>query len=536
MEPRKKDGPLLELIPKGQLSARQKALLPAKYRGRLPMHRWLREPTHLDDIDWESYGNVAIWFDNGTIMCLYRAGTFHEEHSACFMISHVDDLDKYFLECVIHGETEASIVETVAFLWTLKQYQESKTHLTISEFSVDGVGYTFDFATLQPEQLARMLDANPTRRFFFQTGVWNAERSLVLATRPNAVDLHLTEAGWDDGISFAFEDEGTVFVDALENRKSAFGSLSIDYHGDSIPFSRANFQRLLQLEIFEKLQTGILSKKFALLPFSTKAKALVYTISPDTIQPKDFNSLDIVTKDLHLKVYLGRAGNNWDALSIAFLNRMAVLGHFERFCFLISGRRRFEASKVARVAEALIRAISANPKLTYLNLGDFTYDDPKDCVNWSPHLQNLFKAMEVHKGLRTVVVGRYPREDSFYVWLEQLLSCNRDITVLDRSGNRISNGVSIDNLYALNHFYKGSAELVKESMNVRSWLAGTALVERKLQNFQYTALLFSHHTDMVCDLIQDDAMNDEDSVASQAVQEETELPASIPRDTKRMRT
>lgn len=65
---------------------------------------------------------------------------------------------------------------------------------------------------------------------------------------------------------------------------------------------------------------------------------------------------------------------------------------------------------------------------------------------------------------------------------------------------------------------------------------GTALVESKLENFQYTALLFSHHTDVVCDLIQDADMDDEDSVASQIVPEETELPASIPLDRKSMRT
>jgi hypothetical protein len=92
------------------------------------------------------------------------------------------------LECVIYDETEASITETVTFLWSLKQYPESKTRLVTSQYSIDDQDFVFDFATLQPEQLGRLLDANPTRQFFFQTGVWNTERSLVLATRQHTMD------------------------------------------------------------------------------------------------------------------------------------------------------------------------------------------------------------------------------------------------------------------------------------------------------------------------------------------------------------
>jgi hypothetical protein len=52
-----------------------------------------------------------------------------------------------------------------------------------------------------------------------------------------------------------------VFVDALGKRQTSFGLLSVDFHGDKIPFSRTNFERLIGLEIFEKLKWAFSKKK-----------------------------------------------------------------------------------------------------------------------------------------------------------------------------------------------------------------------------------------------------------------------------------
>jgi hypothetical protein len=62
----------------------------------------------------------------------------------------------------------------------------------------------FDFATLQPEQLAQILDSNPTRALDFPTRKWTAEQSVVLASRP--YPLNLTLGKW-----LTFEDEGKTF-------------------------------------------------------------------------------------------------------------------------------------------------------------------------------------------------------------------------------------------------------------------------------------------------------------------------------------
>ena len=134
-------------------------------------------------------------------------------------------------------------------------------------------------------------------------------------------------------------------------------------------------------------------------------------------------------------------------------------------------------------------------------------------------------AVEGHAGLRSLVVKVHtPTVDSDednsddedsdvddferipfdYLWLERLLSRNRNITVLDASHTRISNGSSIEQLYALNHFYHGSATLVKEqSASLRPLLATTTLVESAAGNLQHTALLLTDHTDTLGELIHD---------------------------------
>ena len=72
------------------------------------------------------------------------------------------------------------------------------------------------FAALAAEQLAHVMDANPTRHYVFQTGKWNAEQFVVLATRSYPLSLSF-------GIGFTFTDGGIAFADALHARKSLFG-------------------------------------------------------------------------------------------------------------------------------------------------------------------------------------------------------------------------------------------------------------------------------------------------------------------------
>lgn len=145
----------------------------------------------------------------------------------CFAIWDVAGKDK--LDCAIFGKTDASIAETATFFWSLKYSEESKVRLETCVYGFsDKREFDFDFAALTAEQLGRILDANPKRHFTFQTGIWRAELSAVLATRSYPLKLTLTKSDAEGG-GFVLEDNGTAFVDALEKRQSSFGSLSIEF-------------------------------------------------------------------------------------------------------------------------------------------------------------------------------------------------------------------------------------------------------------------------------------------------------------------
>ena len=69
------------------------------------------------------------------------------------------------------------------------------------------------------------------------------------------------------------------------------------------------------------------------LPLSAnKVKALDYKIDGNCMQPEDFDSLNIATSDLRLEIDVDDS-DEWSGLLVAFLNRVAELGHFERLSF-----------------------------------------------------------------------------------------------------------------------------------------------------------------------------------------------------------
>ena len=370
------------------------------------------------------------------------------------------------------------------------------------------------------------MDANPTRQLALSTGVWTAQQSVILATRPYRLDLVFCQPpSASASARFEFEDGGTAFVNALEERRSCFGSLCIAiYYAElHMPFSQANLERLFKLEeIFNEFGIRCMYEEGALLPFSAKTQVLDYAICATYIQPQDFDTIHVAAKRLKFALnYLNGDVDNWDVMLISFLNRVAQLGHFESLCFSVryfdeENIERYAFERVARVAEALICAINANPNLRHLDLSKTHH-----FLNWGPHLQNLFKAMEERKGPLAIILSAYPLEDPGYSWLKQLLSRNRNIAVYDRSCNRITDGSTIDKLYALNRLYRASAWLVKESPLVRPWLVGTALVEKGSKNFQRTALLLSDHEDVLCDFIAHHT-NMEECVASQSTLEEAQ--------------
>ena len=512
-------GPLLQLIPRDRLSSRQKALLPKKFTKDLPVYKMLREPTALGEFDWKKLGKIAIWWQNRTV--IFVCGEPFEPlwpRNVSFALLNVGR-DLCTLYGAVYGKSDTAIAETATFFWSLKHWVDVRCALRLGVCIKNGKPNSIlDFAAFQAEQLACILDSNPPRHFAIPTSLLTAKQSVVLATRPYHLQLEL------QGNGFAFKDEGTAFVDALQNRQLSFGLLYLICREYGTPFSPNNLSRLVELEIFDYLSVLWPSKECALAPFSAKARKLEYWVDADHFQIEDFEYLNMRTKDLTLQLFLD-SSVEWDRVLIAFLERVAQLGHFEHLCLSVHNRLEqfqllddpyefeepFDFDKVAPVAEALVRAIADNPKLRKLDLSK------SDCkfLNWEPHLPAISRAMEEHESLREFVVQAEDESDdesdddevesmvkSDYSWLERLLSRNRNIFVINKADNIISAGYKVHKLFVLNHFYNDSASLVKETAPLRSSLVATALVGKAFANFHFTRLLLSHHTDVLRDMMQ----------------------------------
>jgi hypothetical protein len=152
--------------------------------------------------------------DNGTLICLGDAA------NTAFLDRNVQFfLDNQF-EGSIYGKTDAAIAETSTFFWSLQRPGESSRLVTYL-FTLNR-DQNFRLAAVQPQQLARILDSNPARLYFFAGGTWNIEQSVILAAR-SSFKLSLGH------LCNAFDDDGTAFVEAIMNRRSSFGSLSMGF-------------------------------------------------------------------------------------------------------------------------------------------------------------------------------------------------------------------------------------------------------------------------------------------------------------------
>jgi hypothetical protein len=97
------------------------------------------------------------------------------------------------IKCVslLYGKSDSAITETVTFLWSLPYSGDLKTNLTIFSGEERKERPYFDFAALQAEQLANILDANRERCFKLETGIGSVDKSVTLATRTYPLNLNL---------------------------------------------------------------------------------------------------------------------------------------------------------------------------------------------------------------------------------------------------------------------------------------------------------------------------------------------------------
>ncbi|GAX17666.1 hypothetical protein FisN_10Lh370 [Fistulifera solaris] len=496
---------LLQLIPEKELSTEQKRLRPRMFGTFSPLYRLLSgEPTQLYDFGWDNHRNCTIWRDNGTVICIGHC--FYEEyepHGVLFSLYDNAYDEELQLSCGIYGENDAAIAATATFFWSLKHPVETE----LCVLRIHG-RRKFPVTVFEIEQLLQILESNPERHVDLQTGTWSDVQAAVLATRP--LSLRLSNV-------FAWADNGSAFVDALQGRSSPFRSLCIDFDNKDTPFSKENLKRLFELENnkFDWLRMDRLEdEELVLLAFSAKTDYLEYKMDAQDVEPEDFKEINIRAKTLDLTLFLDWV-DNWDELVVAFFHRVAELGHMERLSLSLKymdwrsseepERNEFDT---ASLAQALICLIKGNPNLQHLDVSDILW-----CVDDEPHLPQIFEAMEDHPSLHEVLIEGCKDEsedDGFkysgalgYAALERLLSRNRYIKIFNFQGKRITNGTTIDELYRLNACYVGSLQLITDTLvpDSRFHLVITALVQSTSGRFRATGVLLSHHTDLLCELV-----------------------------------
>lgn len=466
----------------------------------------LRKPNNLQELN-KYKGGVAIWRDNGTLIYVEPSDRSysHDPYRQYEQAFRQRCLSLHFgtngpTLCIV-GRTDDSIAETAAYFMELEEPTEGS-----SFFEVVG-REAFDFSAVPARCLSRICEATPSRSVYLNNVTLSAEQSVVLATTAHPTTL----------LGCVFEDGGAAFVKALRNRQSSFGSLTFD---TSTGLNDKNLKRLFKVETIDQLTLPLLDHdEIGLRALSAKVNFLDYRIGLSSLSCAGFQPLNIVTKRLALVIH-----HNLDdfptQITLWFLRCLADLGHFVelKLRFNFWGN---ESDTPECVVQALVRAILANSNLNILDLSDS--NGSGETLNWGPHLRTILKCLEDHKGIHTFRVDVDDKEEAFgpdYIYLRHLLSRNRNITVTDRNGKAYTDGSLINELYSINPFYCGSADLLVRLPLERPLLVATTLVKSASNEFQRSALLLSDHTDALYELIHSanlSEQNHEDSSSSRAI-------------------
>ncbi|GAX22401.1 hypothetical protein FisN_14Hu014 [Fistulifera solaris] len=451
--------------------------------------RFLRKPVNLEEINKYRHP-LAIWRENNTFTYIRTEGYYDTPKDERGSLS-LEFYGYHFLKLWITGERKHAITETATFFMSLAEKKEERKLLVIPSNRND-----FDFRSARSQFFKRFFEIDPTRELHLEHMILSIEQSVFLTTRSHSVKLSLWSCTVQDGC--------TAFVDHLLSRESSFGSLEFAW---SPAISDGNLQRLFQSDKIEHLKLPRLKTELALLPFSMQLDSLDYRISFESFLEADFQSLNIVAKKLYLDVY-HEGGIIPPECLLSFFRGVAALGHFVELSINIdSDHDEYYFPVPDSVVQELIRAVLANSNMKVFRLC------PESLLfYWEPHSATLLKAFKAHKELTEFALIVHDEELSFgpdFIYLRQLLLHDRKFTVVNPNGPNCFANDSIEDLYSLNHFYNGSANLVAEPLTERSSLVMTTLMEMASEDFQRSSLLLSDHVDVLCELVRFAGLNDE---------------------------
>ncbi|GAX28089.1 hypothetical protein FisN_2Hu090 [Fistulifera solaris] len=481
-------GPLLVEIPSADCKPEQVARW---NQGReTPTFRLLRDPMNLEELN-ELESCVAIWRDNETLTYvapknLFGRSLFEAKEDSLFIPFY--DIE---LKLEIVGKADYAIAETAAyFVGLTDSTKTSASQVALYYNSLKN--NELDFIAAGSHCFSQVLRLPSSELSLFNLTL-SPSQSETLAEESHPVQVSF--------LNCVLEDGGTSLINALEHRQSKFGSLGID---ERTTLTDENLDRLLQLDVIDHLSLPLLDpEERALRAFAVQVESLKYAIWLPTLLKADFQSFQVVAKKLDLNIEYGGETIPTEA-TLSFLQRLATLGHFEelRLAFYLDG----DTVAPECLYEAIMHVALANSNLKVLDLTDSYLD-------WGLRMEMVFESLQDHKGLSQIKVSVEDEEHTFgpdFVFLRQFLSRNRNVIVTDASGCVFTDEESIDELYALNRFYQGSSALLMDPPLERLSLVATTLLEAALSDFQRSALLFSNHVDLLCQIVQAAGLDDAD--------------------------
>ena len=196
---------------------------------------------------------------------------------------------------------------------------------------------------------------------------------------------------------------------------------------------------------------------------------------------------------------------------VSLFRRLADLGHLEELKYeFVPANAGSDAVVDDRVApdcviQELIRTAHANSDLKVLHLD-------AGSAFWSMHLTTILEGLKDHKGLCALRIDHtsaIESADPGFSHIRELILYNRFIDVTNGEGDFYTDGTSIDDIYALNRFYRGAVGLADDPPSERPLFVATALVEGASNDFRRSALLLSNHTDALVELVQFAQLDDE---------------------------
>ena len=279
-----------------------------------PTHILLRKPVSLQELNQYKY-SVSIWRGNGTLTYVTPSdGDDLPDRNQRYLFLEFLDNDDRTLGLYITGGTDDAIADTLDYFVGLHKQEATPVLETELVLAVPEDHHVFHFRNARFQCLRRLSELASSYYVRFHRVMLNAEQTRALATLPDPIEVYLRGC--------QFEDLGTTFVIALEDRQSSFGMLHFD---ETTPLDDDNLKRLLQVDKIDWLQLPKLNNELALLPFSAKAQALEYHIA-STLLP-EVTYLNVVSSRLSLHVDHNHGTFPAEEV-ISFVQHAANLGHF----------------------------------------------------------------------------------------------------------------------------------------------------------------------------------------------------------------